>query len=290
MKGLRTGLNPGLLSVRIKKARLRNAAEKMAGKRGLFRVRPEGILLGGKKIVLDPQLSVALIERNFRNLLLTKELSKTALLKIFSAIISRPQEAEKNLSNIGAIFNIPEKMIDRVRDFSVIKPQEGALFLAEEGEIYTRQQIENGEVPGLGEQVIEFMETHGLDRLVFAKGTIKAPYLEIGLGGQIQNTREGMSGQKTINWATALPVLDQEKCSSCIQCVLLCPEESIRAVEKPTKEDPKKKKTRIEIDLTNCKGCGICANICPDKISAITMIGKDTPQGSDLLQAILRSK
>ncbi|MEE8638079.1 MAG: hypothetical protein V3T21_03440, partial [Candidatus Margulisiibacteriota bacterium] len=198
MKGLRTSLNCGQLSVRIRKTHMRNAAQKMAGKKGFFQVQKDGIFLGGKKIVADQQLSIALIERNFRNLLLPKELSMTALSRIFSEVISRPQEAEKSLTNIGAIFNIPEKMIDKTSDFSVIKPQEGALFLAEEGEIYTLAQIESGEVPGFGEAVIEFMEAHGLNRLVFAKGAIKAPYLEIGLGGLIQNTEEGMSGQKTV--------------------------------------------------------------------------------------------
>ncbi|MEE8638660.1 MAG: 4Fe-4S dicluster domain-containing protein, partial [Candidatus Margulisiibacteriota bacterium] len=79
----------------------------------------------------------------------------------------------------------------------------------------------------------------------------------------------------------------KEKCAACIQCVLVCPEESIRVIEEPSKEDPKKKKSRIEIDLANCKGCGICASICPDKVSAIAMIGKDTPEGVNLLKGIL---
>lgn len=283
---LKTSLNLGQLSMRIRKLQIKNAAREISGKTGFFQVWRNGIFLSGRKIVADKELTAALIERNFRNLLLPKPQSMTALLGIFSKVISQPEEAEESLSSIGAVFNLPENILDKSRDFSVIKTGEGGLFLAEKGEIYTLEQIKNGEVPLLGEEVIEFMQTHGLNRLVFAEGTVIAPHLEIGLGGQIAYDGKGMSRMKTVNWASAVARLDAEKCGGCIQCVVACPEESIHIVEGTEKEA----KPKIEIDLTNCKGCGLCANACPTKISAITMIGKDTPDGVALLGKILGRK
>lgn len=64
----------------------------------------------------------------------------------------------------------------------------------------------------------------------------------------------------TGDWKTYMPVRDLEKCTVCLTCVLLCPEGAINY--RPEAE-------KIAIDLTFCKGCGICANECPTK--AISM-------------------
>ena len=67
-------------------------------------------------------------------------------------------------------------------------------------------------------------------------------------------------GFMTGDWKTYMPVRDLEKCTTCLQCVLYCPEGAIRF---------RPEKGKIEFDMSFCKGCGICANICPAK--AITM-------------------
>lgn len=64
----------------------------------------------------------------------------------------------------------------------------------------------------------------------------------------------------TGDWKTYTPILDLEKCTRCLICVMFCPDAAIRWV--PEKKD-------IEFDMSFCKGCGICANECPTK--AITM-------------------
>jgi len=68
----------------------------------------------------------------------------------------------------------------------------------------------------------------------------------------------------TGHWRTVRPVLDRSKCLAvkankpiCFQCWAYCPEGVI------------KKQIGCEIDLTYCKGCGICAEVCP--ADAITM-------------------
>ena len=67
-------------------------------------------------------------------------------------------------------------------------------------------------------------------------------------------------GFMTGDWKTYMPVRDLEKCTTCMTCVMLCPDDAIRYMPELGK---------IKFDLTFCKGCGICANECPTK--AITM-------------------
>jgi len=69
---------------------------------------------------------------------------------------------------------------------------------------------------------------------------------------------------KTGEWRTETPSIDHNKCipskrskASCFICWLYCPEGVI------------KKSVPVEINLEYCKGCGICAQVCPTQ--AITM-------------------
>ena len=78
---------------------------------------------------------------------------------------------------------------------------------------------------------------------------------------------------KTGQWRTQRPVIDHSRCipaknnaPGCFQCWLYCPEAVVR------------KSVPIEIDLTYCKGCGICAAECGS--GAITMAPETEPEGS----------
>ena len=64
---------------------------------------------------------------------------------------------------------------------------------------------------------------------------------------------------KTGAWRTDTPVLDAEKCRSCLLCVPFCPDSSL----------PVKDGKLVGIDYHHCKGCGICATVCP--FGAITV-------------------
>ena len=82
-------------------------------------------------------------------------------------------------------------------------------------------------------------------------------YKEIPIGGMIE--KAGSSADfKTGDWKTFKPVWNSEKCTHCMICPTLCPENCI-----PVEKGEKIK--RIETDLEYCKGCGICANVCPVK-------------------------
>ncbi|NLJ85854.1 MAG: 4Fe-4S binding protein [Firmicutes bacterium] len=57
----------------------------------------------------------------------------------------------------------------------------------------------------------------------------------------------------TGDWRTIRPVWSEEKCIHCHRCWLYCPDMSWIS------QDGKIQK----VDLQFCKGCGICANVCP---------------------------
>ncbi|UCD54609.1 MAG: 4Fe-4S binding protein [Candidatus Omnitrophota bacterium] len=60
---------------------------------------------------------------------------------------------------------------------------------------------------------------------------------------------------KTGSWRTFKPVVDKSKCINCLQCWIYCPDSSI--VVKDGKMEG--------FDYDYCKGCGICASVCPVK-------------------------
>jgi len=66
---------------------------------------------------------------------------------------------------------------------------------------------------------------------------------------------------KTGSWRSKRPIWDKEKCISCLNCWIYCPDSSI-IVEGGKMQG---------INLDYCKGCGICESVCPEKVFAIKM-------------------
>jgi len=73
---------------------------------------------------------------------------------------------------------------------------------------------------------------------------------------------------RTGEWRNALPVIDEQKClpakqnkPACFLCWLYCPEAVIS------------KTIPVQINLEYCKGCGICAQVCP--VQAINMVSEE---------------
>ncbi len=84
---------------------------------------------------------------------------------------------------------------------------------------------------------------------------------ELAKGGIIPEagtTRDYYTG----DWRTEKPVLDTNKCTSCMLCWIYCPDTAIMVENKKV----------TGINYFHCKGCGICAYECPDRIKAITMV------------------
>lgn len=77
---------------------------------------------------------------------------------------------------------------------------------------------------------------------------------EIPIGGLI--TEAGNAERYTTGgWRTFKPIRDKEKCIDCLFCWIYCPDSAVKVSN-----------GKIEgIDYDHCKGCGICAEICPKK-------------------------
>ncbi len=77
--------------------------------------------------------------------------------------------------------------------------------------------------------------------------------------GAIITDMQAVKRNKTGAWRSSRPIWSGEKCRQCLLCWVYCPDSSILVAEG--------KVTGINYDY--CKGCGICAEVCPAK--AITM-------------------
>jgi pyruvate ferredoxin oxidoreductase delta subunit len=75
------------------------------------------------------------------------------------------------------------------------------------------------------------------------------PWGGVARGGSAQNVETGQ-------WRSIRPIWDKDACISCMLCWVQCPDRSIKL-------DDNGKVSGI--DYFYCKGCGICAQVCPKK-------------------------
>ena len=104
----------------------------------------------------------------------------------------------------------------------------------------------------------------------------------------------GTSAYEKRGIAVDVPVWNIDNCIQCNQCSFVCPHAAIRpflADEEETKNAPegfKLKKAvgkgfenlnyRIQVDVLDCTGCGVCAETCPVKGKALKMEPAETQQ------------
>jgi 2-oxoacid:acceptor oxidoreductase delta subunit (pyruvate/2-ketoisovalerate family) len=74
---------------------------------------------------------------------------------------------------------------------------------------------------------------------------------------------------KTGGWRSVRPVIDAEKCTSCMVCWKFCPDACITPGDSRGGVEP-----LPYINLDYCKGCGICAEECPRDAIALVEEGK----------------
>jgi pyruvate ferredoxin oxidoreductase delta subunit len=79
-------------------------------------------------------------------------------------------------------------------------------------------------------------------------------WAEMPIGGMILEAGNAVE-YRTGDWRAFRPVRGEAECSHCFQCWLFCPDSSILV-------DAEEEKM-VGFDLEHCKGCGICAAVCP---------------------------
>jgi pyruvate ferredoxin oxidoreductase delta subunit len=73
--------------------------------------------------------------------------------------------------------------------------------------------------------------------------------------GGIWNEPGSSSHRKTGDWKVLKPQMNDKKCINCMFCWAYCPDTSVIVKDGEQKG----------FDLEHCKGCGICAEVCPVK-------------------------
>ena len=77
---------------------------------------------------------------------------------------------------------------------------------------------------------------------------------DLARGGIIPEAATAVEYQ-TGGWRTFRPIRDNECCIDCLFCWAYCPDNAIICKDQHVKGQP--------IDLDHCKGCAICAEVCP---------------------------
>ena len=77
---------------------------------------------------------------------------------------------------------------------------------------------------------------------------------DIPIGGMILDAGNSVE-YNTGDWRAFRPVFGEGECTDCMLCWLNCPDSSILV-------DPENEEM-TGFDLDHCKGCGICAAVCP---------------------------
>jgi pyruvate ferredoxin oxidoreductase delta subunit len=88
---------------------------------------------------------------------------------------------------------------------------------------------------------------------VFAKD---ATWKDLAAGGIIPQPGNAVE-YHTGGWRSVRPVRRDDDCINCLQCWIYCPDDAIPCKDQTIKGLP--------YDLDHCKGCGVCADICPVK-------------------------
>ncbi len=76
------------------------------------------------------------------------------------------------------------------------------------------------------------------------------------------------------DWRVFKPVFSKDSCIDCQNCWVFCPDTAIVARDK----------NMLGIDYDHCKGCGICAEVCPTNPKSLIMFSENVDNDTVLSQ------
>ncbi len=89
-------------------------------------------------------------------------------------------------------------------------------------------------------------------------GSTGEGWREVVPGGLV--TTPGSTARHTMAaWRAVRPEVDLTRCTHCMICWMLCPDDCFRTSEGKL----------LSVNMDHCKGCGICASECPRKCIAM---------------------
>lgn len=97
------------------------------------------------------------------------------------------------------------------------------------------------------------------------------PHLREGLGARPEEFARstcfegGYLTSVNAGWRSLRPVIDEAQCTLCLNCYMYCPDGTIFKVR-----DDEGTLVSLGIDYDFCKGCGVCAKVCP--VPCIAMV------------------
>ena len=74
------------------------------------------------------------------------------------------------------------------------------------------------------------------------------------------------------DWRLVKPVFNKDYCIDCQFCWIYCPDVSIISRDKKM----------IGIDMDHCKGCGICAEVCPTNPKSLIMFPEQAEEEAEI--------
>ena len=116
---------------------------------------------------------------------------------------------------------------------------------------------------------IDFTKDSRTDWTQVELNKIGAQELDLAGVWYVENINGGSRRTNTGSWGVSVADYHAEFCTQCGNCIFICPDFAIK------REDQGGKWQVVGVDDFHCKGCGLCASVCPGKLDKAT--GEKSP-------------
>lgn len=229
-------------------------------------LKPGGLCLVNTTEAFDDPRLIAIDADGMSSAVLGRAIPNTVFLGVLAALVSaKGEEVDESLVEQAIYALMPAKLHEK--NIALVK-QASAQVSARvpESASFESEASKSAEAPS-GASLTHGIEISPLRRAHSSASHI--PQLYTGMPDVAEYAactcfKAGFLTQTNAGWRNVRPVVDDAKCTGCLQCYMVCPDGAIY-------KKPVQNKTRlgVSIDLDFCKGCGVCANAC--KFNALEM-------------------